>query len=119
MNILERQLEPLEYAIRTELVPALTGSVPPGEMLRRVLALPCRLVGLDLIDPRTTCSQFQSSVRISTALPSRVLAGERSLGDAIASFRVRLKLRADKLKRLLLMPICRMRRHGRRVRLLG
>ena len=65
----------------------LTCCAPPGEMLRRVLALPCRFGGLGLIDTRTTCSQFRSSVRISTALSSKVLAGERSLGDAIASVR--------------------------------
>ena len=93
MNILEWQLEPLEYAIRTELVPALTGRAPPGEMLHSVLALPFRLGGLGLVDPRTTCSQFRSSVRISTALSLKVLAGERSLGDAIAS-----SVRAEKLK---------------------
>ncbi len=44
-------LQPLEYIIRTDLLPAVTGSALPGDLERDLLALPVRLGGIALLNP--------------------------------------------------------------------
>ena len=53
-------LKPLENAIRTLLIPALSGQSPPNEQIRDMLALPARLGGLGLINPVATANNGQS-----------------------------------------------------------
>ena len=43
-------LEPVELAVRNRLIPALTSGSPPNDSLRGVLAQPCRLGGLGIVD---------------------------------------------------------------------
>ena len=40
---------------KSELIPALTCRAPPSDTLRRLMALPCRLGGLGLINPVSLC----------------------------------------------------------------
>ena len=44
-------LQPLETAIQSQFIPAITGQAPPGQQVREILALPVRLGGLGLQNP--------------------------------------------------------------------
>ena len=44
-------LQPLEPAIQSQLIPAITGQDPHGKQIRELLALPVRLGGLGLRNP--------------------------------------------------------------------
>ncbi len=62
-------LQPLENAINSAFVPALTGLPAPVKLTRDLLALPCKLGGLGLINPKESCSeQHRTSMRITAAL---------------------------------------------------
>ncbi len=64
-----RVQQPLENAFNSAFVPALTGLPAPGKLTRDLLALPCKLGGLGLINPKESCSeQHQTSKRITAAL---------------------------------------------------
>ena len=44
-------LQKLENTVTSTFVPALTGQPPPGELIRDLLALPCKLGGLGITNP--------------------------------------------------------------------
>ena len=70
-------LQPLETAIQSHFIPALTGQSPPGNLVRELLALPVRLGGLGLINPVAVAQdQHASSQLISAPLVERVLRQE-------------------------------------------
>ena len=50
-------LQPLENTINSTFIPALTGLSPPGKLTRDLLALPCKLGGLGIIDLTDVCSE--------------------------------------------------------------
>ncbi len=61
--------QPLENAINSAFVPALTGLPAPGKLTRDLLALPCKLGGSELINPTDSCSeQHRTSKRITQSL---------------------------------------------------
>ena len=62
MKVPEPMFQPLEDIVKTELIPALTCRAPPGDTIRRLVALPCRLGGLGLIILVSRCQQYESSV---------------------------------------------------------
>eukprot|EP00117_Sycon_ciliatum_P003273 scpid36325/ scgid5088/ len=96
MDIPEHLLEPLEGAIRTKLIPALTCRSPPGGDLRRVFALPCRLGGLGITSPMSLCGQYNSSVRITEPLTSKILSGDTALDDCSTKMRkMKAEVKAD------------------------
>eukprot|EP00117_Sycon_ciliatum_P005784 scpid37889/ scgid3993/ len=96
MNIPAPLLEPLEGAIRTKLIPALTCRSPPGGDLRRVFALPCRLGGLGITSPMSLCGQYNSSVRITEPLTSKILSGDTALDDCSTKMRkMKAEVKAD------------------------
>ena len=53
-------LLPLESAIHSQLIPALTGQNPPGDLIRELTALPVHLGGLGLTNPATSCLLYTS-----------------------------------------------------------
>ena len=50
--------QPLENVIHQHFIPALTGQDPCSGLERELLALPCRLGGLNIPNPTTIC-EFQ------------------------------------------------------------
>ena len=48
---LSELLQPLEAAMMSTFFPALTGQSPPGELIRKLLALPTHAGGLSLVNP--------------------------------------------------------------------
>ena len=47
-------LQPLESAVQSQFIPAITGQAPPGKQIRELLALPVRLGDLGLRNPIIT-----------------------------------------------------------------
>ena len=82
-------LEPVELAVRNRLIPALTSRSPPNDSLRGVLAQPCRLGGLSIVDATTLCQQHQSSVLITSGLVNLIKNKEQHLGDELHLLRNR------------------------------
>ena len=91
-------LQPLETAIQSHFIPALTGQSPPGNLVRELLALPARLGGLGLINPVAVAQdQHASSQLISAPLVERVLRQEHQLADCqIAQRDIKAKVCLDK-----------------------
>ena len=70
-------LQPLEDVIRSKFIPALSGMPAPSEEVRDLLALPCRLGGLGILNPtRTASHEFQASMEITTPIVSSILSHE-------------------------------------------
>ena len=93
----DHALQPLEYHIRSQLIPAITGHSPPSDSMRDLLSLPARLGGIGLVK---ICSlQHLASVSIAAPLKEQILAqnNEYSL-DCIES-QVEAKVEAQKRQR--------------------
>ena len=70
-------LQPLENAIRTKLLPALSGRPPPNEVERELLGLPARLGGIAVSNPsNTTEFEYNSSIGVTKALKEAILRQE-------------------------------------------
>ena len=61
-------MQPLEDILRRKLIPSLTSREAPGDLERRILALPVRLGGLGLTVPTELKDEFENSVSITAAL---------------------------------------------------
>ena len=71
-------LAPLEERIRTKFIPAIINRVPPGDIERAMLALPCRDGGLGIVSPSSLASQFQDSMHITKSLVQKILQQDQS-----------------------------------------
>ena len=60
--------QPLEDIIRAKFIPALCGGPAPNDMLQDLLALPCRLGGLDIVNP-TNMAEFEYSALTEVIAP--------------------------------------------------
>ena len=87
MKVPEPMFQPLEDIVKSELIPALTCRASPGDTLRRLLALPCRLGGLGLINPVSLCQQYESSVWMTNPLSRIILSRDGSIGDSVVLIR--------------------------------
>ena len=68
------QLEPLEHAIRTQLIPALTEGQLVNDHERQLLSLPVRYGGLGLINPcEMSDTEFENSVKLTAELASKIV----------------------------------------------
>ena len=67
-------LQPLEDYLRNNLIPTLTGTDPPNDLVRKLYALPVRLRGLNIISPSSLSQEYHYSVSLSDPLIS-VLSG--------------------------------------------
>ena len=66
---IEHLLQPLEEALRTLFIPALTGLDAPGDLGRQLFAMPPRYGGLGLTNPTSIAvSEHQTSIRLTTLL---------------------------------------------------
>ena len=69
-----KQLQPLEGAVRTLFIPALTGHSPPGDLVRELLTFPPKCGGIGLINPLcVSANQHYTSKKISATLVELVL----------------------------------------------
>ena len=62
--------QPLEDTIRTKFIPVFCGRPAPNDELRNLLALPCRLGGINFVNPASTADQEYST---SKEVPSPVV----------------------------------------------
>ena len=102
-------LQPLETAIQSHFIPALTGQTPPGTSVREMLAFPARLGGLGLINPVAIAQeQHASSQLISAPLVERVLHQDHQLANCQSAQQdIKPKVRSDKRVNRRRMPgIC-------------
>ena len=67
-------MAPLEKVVRQQFIPALTGQTAIGDEMRSLLALPCRLGGLNIIDPTQMADwHYQTSERITAPLAAEIV----------------------------------------------
>jgi len=82
-------LQPLEGAIRSVLIPAITDHPPPSDTMRELLALPTRHGGIALTDPtRRSCAKYESSIKITSALTEAILSKDPDYSFAIMSMQI-------------------------------
>ena len=88
-------LQPLESAIQSRFIPAITGQAPPGKHVRDLLALPV-CGGLGLRNPTNMAKeQHTASQQISAPLVDRIVNQEHHLGECHAvqkQTKVRIRL---------------------------
>ena len=78
-------LQPLESAIQSQFIPAITGQHPPGKQVREVLAMPVRLGGLGIRNPiNMAMEQHTASHQICAPLVDRIVHQDHQLGDCSA-----------------------------------
>ena len=79
-------LKPLDDALRSVLLPALTGRPPPSDLQCALFALPARLGGLGIVIPsRTAAYEQQSSLLVTSTLCEHILSQYTEYGyDVIA-----------------------------------
>ena len=93
-------LAPLESAIRTKLIPAITGRSPPSDTERDLLALPVRFGGLGIPDPsKRSHDEFSASLLVTG--PLRALISEQNPVYSFEAWEEQFKARAriHKLRR--------------------
>ena len=67
-------IKPLEDAIRTYVIPALTGRAPPNDVERDLFSLPCRLGGIGIGHPsKTAAFEYFASQRVTKPLCQLIL----------------------------------------------
>ncbi len=76
--------QPLEEAIRHNLLPALTGRRGITDLERNLLELPARLGGLGIVNPtKSAAIHHSSSLRITAPLATLILQQEKECPDDI------------------------------------
>ena len=67
-------MAPLEKVVRQQFIPAFTGQTAISDEMRSLLALPCRLGGLNIIDPTQMVDwHYQTSERITAPLAAEIV----------------------------------------------
>ena len=76
---ISHQLDPIEHAIRTTLLPKLTGQDAPNEIDRCLFSLPARLGGLNIGNPSSFANeQFSASEQVTKPLVDLILSKEQT-----------------------------------------
>ena len=91
-------LKPLESAIQSQFIPAITGQPPPGGLVREMLALPVRHGGLGLMNPIASAKeQRNSSQLICAPLIHQIQHQKHNLGQCQeAQQSIKAQLRSSK-----------------------
>ena len=77
-------LIPLDSVLRSDLLPALTGRPPPGDLECALFALPARLGGLGIRFPcRNADKELQSSLFVTSSLTDHILDQDKKYGQDI------------------------------------
>ena len=74
-------LQPVEDAIRLQLLPAITGRAGLSDDERDLIALPARLGGLGMADPTTLSEEYTFSLQLSAPLIALIIQQSDDLGD--------------------------------------
>lgn len=91
-------LSPLSDAINLHFIPALTGQPACSKELRALLALPCRIGGLNIPDPSNMSSlQFSASFRITAPLAALIVQQEERYDIKDKVRQVKETIRKEKL----------------------
>ena len=95
-------LLPLENAIRSLFIPALTGHSPPGDLVRELLALPAKLGGIGLINPvEIAIDQHSTSRKISAPLVELVVVQDHRIAECPETQRqIKAAARTEKRSKL-------------------
>ena len=79
-------LLPLDNAIRSLLLPELTGQPPPSDLLTRLFALPARLGGLGIKIPSMASErEYQSSLQATSAPSNNILQTDKYTEDTLTA----------------------------------
>ena len=85
-------LTPLDHALFSVLLPALTGRPPPSELERKLFALPARLGGLGINMPSKTATQvFHSSQLVTSTLCEHILSQDLEYGYEVIAKQLEAK----------------------------
>ena len=85
-------LRPIDDAIRSDLIPALTGRPPPSDLQCTLFALPARFGGLGISIPsRAAADELQSSLLVTSTLRDHILSQDPQYGPDIISKQLELK----------------------------
>ncbi len=77
-------LKPIDNALRSDLLPALTGRPPPSDLQCTLFALPARLGGLGIDFPsRTATHKTASSLLVTSTLCDHILSQDPNYGPTI------------------------------------
>ena len=99
MPDIDQLLLPLEKAIRTKLLPALTGRTPPNDLVRDLLALPARLGGMAIPSPTQDAQQqYLNSCDITEVLTNAIVNQTFTYPDCIIDAQLQAKAKAHKSK---------------------
>ena len=75
MENISHLLQPLEDTIRAIFLPALCGIPAPNDELRNLLALPCRLGGIGIVNPTSTADQeYSASKEVTSPIVNSILS---------------------------------------------
>ena len=75
---------PLEHFVKSVFLPSLLGRTVPGDVERKLFALPVRLGGLGVFDPSIVVSQQRScSVEVNAGLVGLIISQVHQLGDCL------------------------------------
>ena len=89
---IEPLLRPLDDALCSTLLPALTGRPPPGDLERSLFALPARLGGLGLdIPSRSATHELHSSLLVTSILRDHILLQDHEYGYEIITKQMEAK----------------------------
>ena len=92
-------LTPLEEAIRHQLIPAITGRSTMSDTERDVLALPCRLGGLGIINPvKSSVLQYECSELITAPLV-KLISSDSDFSQDTLDEMTKVKLDVKKKRR--------------------
>ncbi len=79
-------LKPIDNALSSDLLPALTGRPPPNDLQCTLFALPARLGGLGIdIPSRTAAHKIASSLLVTSTLCDHILSQDPNYGPTIVS----------------------------------
>ena len=95
-------LQLLTKAIDSDLIPALTGQSAPGEMIRKVFALPARRGGLGIIDPLSLHRESAYSLKVTEPLTKLILQQQNQMTEEVSQQQSILKASVKRQKNLVI-----------------
>ena len=92
-------LAPLENALRTKLIPALTGQGAPNDILRELFSLPCRMGGLGILDPSQQSPIYHSnSLKVTAPIVDLLLCQSNTFTYHTLNAQAEAKMTIRKIK---------------------
>ena len=75
-------LNPLEYQIKDEFIPAIMGKLHVPDAIRNILALPARMGGIGITDPTSTAElEYENSVKATRELANAIFNQREQFAD--------------------------------------